>query len=260
MSDPWVASTYGERFAPVYDDWYGGDDVHVASVIDALRALADDGGGGPVLELGAGTGRLAIPLAERGLDVDVLDASTAMLDRLRSKPGADRVRRVITGDMADVGALVETGAYGLVFVAANTLCNLDTLDAQQRCIAGAARALRPGGRFVVEAFVPDVERLSRPSDVDVVTVRSIEPDRVVLFASKADVAAQRLDTAIVELVDGAPGVRVYPARLRWVTPAELDDLAADAGLTLASRWSGWDRKPCDESAPTNVSVYRASVS
>jgi len=251
MSDPWLASTYGERFAPVYDDWYGDGDVTPA--VDVLEALA---GGGPVLELGAGTGRLAIPLAERGLDVDALDASPAMLDRMRSKAGAARVRGVITGDMAAVGDLVEPGMYGLVFVAANTLCNLDTAGAQARCVAGAARALRPGGRFVAEAFVPDVERLSQP---DVVTVRSIEPDRVVLFASKADVAAQRLDTAIVELVDGAPGVRVFPARLRWVSPDELDGLAAAAGLTLESRWSGWTREPCDESAVSHVSVWRASV-
>lgn len=255
MGSPWVPSTYGDRFAPVYDDWYGaGDDVD--AIADTLAELA---AGGPVLELGAGTGRLAIPLAERGLDVDALDASDAMLDRLRASPRGGRVRRTITADMADVGAVVEAGHYALVFVAANTVFNLDSREAQERCVAGAARALRrPGGRFLVEAFVPDPDHLA--AQPDTVTVRSIEPDRVVLFASKSDVAAQLLETAIVELVDGAPGVRVYPARLRWATPAELDDIAARAGLVLESRWSGWGREPCDESADTHVSVWTASLS
>lgn len=251
MPSPWVPSTYGDRFVSVYDDWYGADDV--APTVDTLATLAD---GGPVLELGAGTGRLAIPLAARGLDVDALDASAAMLERLRGKPGAERVRATILADMADVGALVEPARYGLVVVAANTLFNLDTRHAQAQCVAGAAAALRPGGRLVVEAFVPDPARLARP---DVVTVRSIEPDRVVLFVTKADAASQRLDTAIVELTDGAPGVRVFPARLRWSLPEELDGFAVAAGLTLESRWSGWDRKPCDESSDTHVSVWRASV-
>jgi SAM-dependent methyltransferase len=253
VSDSWVASTYGERFARVYDDWYG--DADVTPVVDTLADLA---AGGPVLELGAGTGRLAIPLAQRDLDVDALDASGAMLDRLRAKPGADRVRRVIAADMADVGDAAGPANYGLVFVAANTLFLLDSSDAQARCIAGAARALRPGGRLVVEAFVPDLERLAPPA-ADTVAVRSIEPDRVVLFATKSDVDSQTIDSAIVELADGAPGVRVFPARLRWSTPAELDAVAAAAGLTLEARWSTWDRKPCDDATDTYVSVWRGSA-
>ena len=253
MSDSWLASTYGERFAPVYDDWYGNADV--TPIVDTLADLA---AGGPVLELGAGTGRLAIPLAQRGLDVDALDASEAMLERLRAKPGADRVRRVIAADMGDVAQHVERASYGLVFVAANTLFLLDTSDAQARCIAGAARALRAGGCLVVEVFVPDLERLAPPA-ADTVAVRSIEPDRVVLFATRSDIGSQTIDSAIVELTDGAPGVRVFPARLRWSTSDELDGFAAAAGLTLEARWSDWDRKPCDESADTHVCVWRASV-
>ena len=253
VSDSWVASTYGERFAPVYDDWYG--DADVTPIVDTLVDLA---AGGPVLELGAGTGRLAIPLAQRGLDVDALDASEAMLGRLRTKAGADRVRRVITADMAEVDDAVDAAAYALVLVAANTLFLLDSSDAQARCIAGAARALRPGGRVVVEAFVPDLERLAPPA-ADTVSVRSIEPDRVVLFATRSDLDSQTIDSAIVELADGAPGVRVFPARLRWSTSGELDAFAAAAGLTLESRWSTWDREPCDEATDTHVSVWRASV-
>jgi SAM-dependent methyltransferase len=253
VSESWVASTYGERFAPVYDDWYGAADV--TPIVDTLADLA---AGGPVLELGAGTGRLAIPLAQRGLDVDALDSSAAMLDRLRTKPGADRVRRVIASDMADVGRVADAAHYALVFVAANTLFLLDSGDAQARCIAGAARALRPGGRLVVEAFVPDLERLAPPA-ADTVSVRSIEPDRVVLFATKSDLDSQTVDSAIVELAEGAPGVRVFPARLRWSTSGELDAFAAAAGLTLEARWSSWDREPCDEGTDTYVSVWRASA-
>jgi SAM-dependent methyltransferase len=253
VSDSWVASTYGERFAPVYDDWYG--DAEVTTIVDALVDLA---AGGPVLELGAGTGRLAIPLAQRGLDVDALDASEAMLDRLRAKPGADRVRRVIAADMAGVDSAVDAAEYGLVFVATNTLFLLDSSDAQARCIAGAARALRPGGRLVVEAFVPDVELLTPPA-ADTVAVRSIEPDRVVLFATKSDVDRQTIDSAIVELTDGAHGIRVFPARLRWSTSDELDTFAAAAGLSLEARWSDWDRKPCDDTGDMHVSVWRGSA-
>jgi SAM-dependent methyltransferase len=247
VQTPWVPSTYGDRFAPVYDEWYDDD---VTTAVDTLAALAD---GGPVLELGVGTGRLAVPLATRGLAVDGIDASAAMVERLREKPGGGAVGTVVVGDMADVGALAEHGRYGLVFVASSTLCNLDTLEAQARCVAGAAKVLRPGGRLVVEAFVPDLDRLSQP---DVVTVRSIEPDRVLLFASKADLDTQRLDTAIVELVDGSAGVRVFPARLRWVSPGELDLIATEAGLDLEARWSGWDRRPCDETSGSHVSVWR----
>lgn len=243
MPPAWDPATYGDRFAPVYDEWYGGD---VAPVVDALGGLAGDG---PVLELGVGTGRLALPLAARGVRVVGVDASAAMIARLRAKDRAAAVACAVA-DMADLP--FAPARFSLVFVAANTLFNLDTRDAQARCVAGAARVLRPGGRLVVEGFVPDPARLAQP---DVVTVRTIEPDRVVLFASKSDVAAQRLDTALVELAEGT-GVRVFPARLRWAGVEELDALAADAGLALASRWAGWDGTPFDARADAHVSTWR----
>src|SRR5262245_86190 len=142
-------STYGERFADVYDDWYG-DVSDVAATVDRVAALA---GSGPVLELGAGSGRLAVPLADRGLDVWALDASPAMLDRLRAKPGGDRVRTVV-GDMAEADLGPGAPRFALVLCAFNTLFNLTDGDAQRRCLARTADLLAPGGQLVVEAFVP----------------------------------------------------------------------------------------------------------
>ena len=145
-------STYGDRFADVYDDWYH-DVSDVAATVARVAALAGEPPG-PVLELGAGSGRLAIPRAARGLEVWALDASTAMLDRLAGKPGGDRVR-VVLGDMAvlDVGA-GPPGGFAVVLCAFNTLFNLTDGEAQRRCLARVAEVLAPRGRLVVEAFVP----------------------------------------------------------------------------------------------------------
>jgi SAM-dependent methyltransferase len=145
------ASTYGERFADVYDEWYAG----TADVEGTVAVLAELAGGGPVLELGVGTGRLAIPLVARGLSVHGVDASPAMVALLRGKPGGEQVH-VTTADFADVAVDVD-GGFALVFVAFNTFFNLPTAEAQQRCVTNVARLLRPGGSFVVEAFVPDPE-------------------------------------------------------------------------------------------------------
>lgn len=247
MPGPWDAATYGDRFAPVYDEWYG-ERFDTDGAVAALARLAD---GGPVLELGVGTGRLALPLADRGLEVDGVDASAAMVERLRAKPGADRID-VTVADMSDVPA--PPGRYALAFVAANTLFNLDTADAHARCFASVARALRPGGRFVVEAWVPDPERMAR-DDVDVLRVRSVEPHRVVLEGVRVDVEAQRLDTVVVELTE-AGGVRLFPSRLRYAAPDELDRLAAAAELELECRWASWAGEPFTARSDAHVSVWR----
>ena len=138
---------YGERRADLYDAWYE-DVLDPEACVDRLVELA---GGGPVLELGVGTGRIALPLAERGLEVHGIDASPAMLERLRAKPGADRVHTHL-GDMGEVAVDDE---FPLVFVAANTIFMLASQDQQVGCFRAVASRLAPGGRFVVEAQVPD---------------------------------------------------------------------------------------------------------
>ena len=239
------ASTYGERFADVYDEWYAG----TADVDDTVAVLAELAGGGPVLELGVGTGRLAIPLVERGLAVHGVDASPAMVALLRAKPGGEQVH-VTTADFADVAVDVD-GGFALVFVAFNTFFNLPTADAQQRCVTNVARRLRPGGAFVVEAFVPDPE--SAPSGAGL-TTRSVDVDHVELQATVADLAAQTISGSTISITEA--GIRLRPWHVRWCTPDQLDEMATAAGLAQVDRWSGWHRGAAGSGDERVVTVYR----
>lgn len=238
--------TYGASFADVYDDWYGtlpGADDAVAF----LAGVAARTPGRPVLELGIGTGRLALPLAARGVAVHGVDASPAMVEVLRAKPGAEGLH-VVTADMAGADP---AGPYGLVFVAVNTFFNLDTDADQRRCLANVAARLVPGGHFVVEAFVPGLDP-ERPRDH--VGISTITPDRLVLTATREDRDAQTLTGQHVELTDGQ--VRLRPWRIRWVTPDQLDALAAAAGLTLVERYASWSQEAFSVISAQHVSVYR----
>jgi SAM-dependent methyltransferase len=237
------AASYGDGMADVYDAWYAGL-TGTEACVATLAELAD---GGPVLELGVGTGRLAIPLAARGVEVHGVDASAPMLEQLAAKPGGDAVRAVV-GDMA--GPL-PPGPFPLVFVAYNTFFNLTTPEAQARCLRAVRAVLAPGGRFVLEAFVPDEEA---PATQEV-EVRTIDADRVVLHVSAHDPARREVRSQFVEITEG--GIRLRPTFLHYLAPAELDALAGEAGLALATRWGGWDRLPFDDSSEVHVSVYRA---
>lgn len=239
------ASTYGERFADVYDSWYGG----VSDVDATVAVLAELADGGPVLELGIGTGRLALPLAELGLDVHGVDASPAMVERLRAKPGGGAIH-VTVGDFADVGVEVP-GGFAVAFVAFNTLFNLSTGEAQQRCFANVAARLRPGGAFVLEAFAPDPDAAPAGGGL---TTRSITADRVELQATLADLDAQTISGSTISI--SASGITLRPWHIRWATPRQLDAMAAAAGLVLAHRWAGWERVDHVPDDPRHVSVYR----
>jgi SAM-dependent methyltransferase len=252
-------ATYGERFADVYDDWYA-DVSDVPATIARVVALAGTGGGADrptVLELGAGSGRLALPLAAAGLDVWALDASPAMVGRLRSKPGADAVHAVV-GDMADPAALDQSPAgpaplFDVVLCAFNTFFNLTSTDAQRRCLRAVAARLAPGGRLVVEAFVPP------PGDEEAAAVGAVEPrhiglDEVVLTVSRLDPAARTVTGQHVSLSEA--GVRLRPWVLHYVTPGDLDELADQAGLALVARHAGWQEEPFTLHAPTHVSTYQ----
>jgi SAM-dependent methyltransferase len=159
--DGYDASTYGERFAEVYDDWYG-DVSDIEACTRRLAALSAAHGGGPVLELGIGSGRLALPLARLGVEVHGIDASASMVERLRAKPGGESVT-VTIGDMADL-ALADPPPFSVVFVAFNTLFNLATDADQRRCLRRVTEVLAPGGVLVVEAFVHREPRRSRRAD------------------------------------------------------------------------------------------------
>lgn len=243
------ARTYGDRFAEVYDDWYG--DVTDATACTAhLARLVHTSGGGPVLELGVGSGRLALPLVERGLVVHGIDASAAMVERLRAKPGGDQVR-VTVGDMAEL-ALADAPRFALVFVAFNTFFNLATEEAQRRCLQRVAALLAPEGRFVLEAFVPDDD--PEPVATAAVQPRHIAADEVVLTVSQIDRSAQTISGQHVHLRES--GIRLRPWHLRYASPAQLDAMAASAGLELESRTGGWLGEPFDEHSGVHVSTYR----
>ena len=236
------AARYGDSFADVYDEWYGalnGGDA-------AVELLANLAGDGRVLELGIGTGRLALPLAERGVRVVGLDSSAAMLERLRDKPGSDLIE-VHHGDMATD---VPPGPFSVVFVAVNTLFNLTTDRAQRSCAAAVAAQLAPGGRFVIEAFVPGGD-----SGGDHVEVRALTDDRVVLSVTRTDTAAQLTRGNDIELTE-AGGVRLRPWSIRWATPAQLDAVCADSGLVLENRYGGWSMETFDADSIEHVSIYR----
>ncbi len=235
------ASTYGDRFVDVYDDWYEGI-TDTATCVEALTRLA---GPGPVLELGVGTGRLAIPLARAGLAVTGIDASPAMLERLAAKDGGDAVHGVL-GDMA--APPVGDQRFALVFVAYNTLFNLVDPGDQARCFASAASRLAPGGSFVVEAFVPDADRV-----VDAVAPRTITADRVVLSVSRSDPERQEALGQYVDITEA--GIKLRPWHIRWTTVDQLDAMAADAGLIVAERWADWAGAPFHDEAAAHVTRY-----
>lgn len=242
------AATYGDRFADVYDDWYDdppATEATVAALIERARAAAGDRTPS-VLELGVGTGRLALDLARAGFAVTGLDASTAMLDRLAAKVGAEQVTTVV-GDMA--GPLPD-GPFDLVVVARNTFFNLTTEVAQRACLTEVARVLAPTGRLVVEAFVPTDDDGPTSS----VEVRRITADRVLLFVDRHDPGSGEAWSSFVDI--GADGIRLRPCHVRYLRPDALDALAESAGLRLDQRVEDWAGSPFDDDSPHHVSSYR----
>jgi SAM-dependent methyltransferase len=250
--DGFGASTYGEGFAEVYDRWYH-DVTDTAACVDRLVELAG-AAGATVLELGIGTGRLALPLADRGLAVTGVDASVAMVDRLAAKPGADRIA-VVVGDMARLDELLPLSdhrpGYDLVLAAYNTLFNLPSVEAQQACLAAVVERLGPSGRLVVEGFVPIDDEAGRRDDV---AISRMSASELVLAATVHDREAQTIVGQHVEITEA--GVKLRPWLVRYLRPGQLDDLAGSVGLHLEQRWAGWHREPFDDTSSVHVSVYR----
>lgn len=245
MSD-YDAASYGDKIADVYDEWYA--QLDTSGAVDLLAELA---GPGPVLELGIGTGRVALPLAERGLEVHGIDASQAMVAKLRGKPGGDRIP-VTIGDFAE---LEIEGRFALIAVAFSTLFSLLSQEEQVRCFRNVARHLTDDGLFVVEAFVPDVSRFDRNQRVSASKVRS---DEVQLETSQHDPPRQRVDSHHVVVTEA--GIKMYPVSIRYAYPSELDLMAQLAGLQLRDRWGGWRREPFNASSVWHVSVYERARS
>ena len=239
------AAMYGDRMADIYDDL----PTHPPDADAAAACLAELAGAGPALELAIGTGRVALPLARLGVTVNGIDASDAMVARLRAKPGGDAIP-VTIGDFADVDV---DGRFAVIFVVYNTFFVLLDQGRQRRCFERVAEHLAPGGRFVIEAFVPDPGRFERGQHIE---VRHVGTDSALLSVSRHDGGTQRVDSLLVRL--GNDGVRTWPVQIRYSYPSELDLMAERAGLRLEHRWGGWDREPFTDDSVTHVSVYAAA--
>jgi len=234
---------FGERVAATYDDSSDGmfDPAFVATVAEVLAGLA---GGGRALELGIGTGRIALPLARRGVDVHGIDLSRAMVARLRAKPGGDAIG-VTIGDFA---ATRVNGTFSLVYLVFNTIMNLTSQDAQVACFRTAADHLEPGGCFVIEVGVPDLRRL--PPGQTMVPWQ-VTPTRWAF--DLYDVATQAMTSNYITVEDGRGEYRSIPFRYVW--PAELDLMARLAGMRLRDRWDGWTQEPFTSESRQHVSVW-----
>jgi SAM-dependent methyltransferase len=232
--------TYGERIAGVYDEWYTKYDD---AMIEALAELSQ---GGRALELGVGTGRIALPLQLKGISVHGIDASPAMIAKLRAKPQGDRIQ-VTLGNFADVAV---DGQYALIYVVFNTFFSLLTQDEQAQCIANVAQRLDPAGYFVVEAFMPDLSRFSGQQALRVVNLGENE---VRLDASQVDLLTQQITSQHVLLTED--GIRFYPIKIRYVWPSELDLMARLAGLRLKYRWGDWHKSDFGIDSGKHISVY-----
>jgi SAM-dependent methyltransferase len=234
---------FGERVAATYDEHSASmfDPALVEAAVDTLAELAGDG---RALEFAVGTGRIALPLAERGVPVVGIDNSRAMLARLAEKPGAERIEALV-GDMA---ASRVDGDFSLVYLVFNTIFNLITQDGQVACFENAATHLRSGGRFVIEARVPELQRLPLGQ-----TVLPWRADPTGMSYYVYDVVTQRLSGQHYEIEDGR--IEASPIELRYAWPAELDLMARLAGMRLEGRWGGWGREPFTGLSPAHVSVY-----
>jgi len=230
--------TYNEACAEVYDQWFGSCEE---AAIDLLAELA---GSGRVLELGIGSGLIALPLAARGVDLHGIDISPAMVARLRAKPGGDAIP-VTMGSFADVAV---EGEFSLIFVAFNTFFALQTQEEQVRCFQNVAAHLAPGGAFVLEAFVPQSANF-----IGGLKVTAVTDERIGLKVSEHDPVRQRLKSQHVVIRNGE--IRLYPVEVRYAWPAELDLMARLAGLRLRNRWSDWNRGEMVPNSERHVSVY-----
>jgi SAM-dependent methyltransferase len=234
---------FGEEVAAEYDQSEGSmfDPALLETTVDVLAELA---GRGRALEFAIGTGRVALPLARRGVPVHGIDMSRAMVARLRAKPGGDSVGVTI----GDITATRVDGAFSVAYLVFNTIMNLTTQDAQVACFANAAAHLAPGGSFVIETMVPQL-RLLPPGQTAV--PYQIGPELCAFDVY--DVATQAMSSNYLRIGSGRADFSSIPFRYVW--PAELDLMARLAGMELAARWADWRREPFTGESGQHVSVW-----
>jgi len=234
---------FGPRVAERFDERYGyqADPAVVGPVVDFLADLAGDG---RALELGIGTGRIALPLSERGVQVHGIDLSESMIEKLQAKPGADRIG-VTIGDFATTKV---DGTFSVAYLVVNTIMNLTTQDEQVSCFGNVAAHLEPGGCFVIEVLVPRLQRLPPGERFQPFHVGTHH-----VWFDEYDVATQGLVTHHYWIENGE--VEVLSPPFRYVWPSELDLMAQLAGMTLRERWEDWQRRPFTSDSDKHVSVW-----
>uniref|UniRef100_A0AAU2A3I4 Class I SAM-dependent methyltransferase n=1 Tax=Streptomyces sp. NBC_00093 TaxID=2975649 RepID=A0AAU2A3I4_9ACTN len=237
---------FGASVAAKYDD--PADDMFTpATVGSTAEFLAGLAGDGRALELGIGTGRIAVPLARLGVEVHGIDMSRAMVARMRAKPGGDAIG-VTYGDFSATRAGTADGEFSVAYLVYNTIMNLTSQEAQVACFRNVAAQLAPGGTFVIEVGVPKLRNL--PPGQSVVPFHT-SPTRWAFDVY--DVATQNTSSNYVEVVDGRGSYRSIPFRYVW--PSELDLMAQLAGMRLRERWEGWAREPFTHESTKHVSVW-----
>jgi SAM-dependent methyltransferase len=234
---------FGEPVAERYDERYDHltDPAVVNPMVDFLADLARDG---TALELGIGTGRIALPLAQRGVRVHGIDLSEAMVARLRAKRGAEQI--VVT--IGDFATTTVEATFSVAYLVANTIMNLTTQDEQVACFRNVAAHLEPGGCFVIEVLVPGLRRLP-PGE----TFQLFDVSPAHVGFDEYDVARQGLVSHHYWIADGK--VELFSPPFRYVWPSELDLMAQLAGMMLRERWSGWNREPFTSDSAKHVSVW-----
>ena len=233
--DARIAARYDESSAEMFEP------AKVDPVVDLLVELA---GPGRALELGIGTGRIALPLARRGVPVHGIELSGAMVAQLRAKPGGESID-VTIGDFATTSV---EGTFRLAYLVFNTIMNLTTQAAQVACFRNVSAHLEPGGCFVVEVGIPDLRRLP-PGE----TLRPMYMSEISWGFDEYDVANQGLTSHHFKSVDGR--VDRFSVPFRYVWPSELDLMAEMAGMRLRDRWASWDRQPFTSDSGSHVSIW-----
>jgi SAM-dependent methyltransferase len=239
--DSYQENTYGERIANVYDQWYSEIDE---KMIECLSELAH---GGSALELGIGTGRVALPLQKKGIKMYGIDASKAMVEKMRAKPGGEQIPLTF-GSFAEIPIEQE---FELIYVVFNTFYGLLSQEDQVRCFQNAASHLKTDGLFVIEVFVPD---LTRFHGRQALRVGSMGDDEIRLDATRHDPLNQFISSQHIVLSE--QGVRLFPVQLRYAWPSELDLMARLAGLFLRDRWADWTRSAFTADSGKHISVYQ----
>jgi len=238
--DGYTLETYGERIAEVYDQYYPEYDPA------AIQVLAELAKGGKALELGIGTGRIALPLMQTGTSVQGIDISQSMVAKLRAKPGGESIK-VTMGDFSDVNV---DGKFNLIYVVFNTFFSLLTQEEQVRCFQNVTSHLEPGGVFVIEAFVPDLTRFTGG--------QAIRGTHVTENEARLDITMVEYDKQVLtsqHVIFTGEGIRFYPVKIRYVWPAEMDLMARLGHLQLIMRWSDWKKNLFTSGSRMHVSVY-----